>query len=547
MRRSAPYDLAVQAVLAGALLAPLVCAFQGAGSFEEVYGAHAGSGLSGYMLVVSDAFGRSLAVGALASLLALALGLPAGWALSSRSGSMLPWALAALPLALAPSVAVSGWLYWMAPDTVASAFRLLPPGMAGPGPLFSLPGVALILGFSLWPAIAFESAPAFRRLRGEGYAAAVLAGTPARAFFRIVLPQARREVLAGTLLVFLLAASDFTVASLLLVRTLPVEVHDHLAMARPSAAAWTALPLLGVFLMLAVGLRLTTGRAGAWSADAPAASAVSNRASRGAWAVLGLGIAGGFVLPLAGCFAGAVFGKEAVFHALESGWPAFSVSARLALGAALLAMLAGALRIVCWPEQGARPLNAAALLLLTVPGAFLAAGLMHMDQSRAVEFERWGEAGAALNAAWPASFVLALGYVLRFAYLPLRLAEEGLRGLDPALLETAALAGHGRFARGLNVALPLLWRHLGAAGALVYVLALGELPVSNPLAPPGATPLSVWLFAQQHYGYTESVFALSLLAGLAAVAVVGVAFGLARGGSWVRRRADGWSEQRGAA
>jgi ABC-type Fe3+ transport system permease subunit len=187
-------------------------------------------------------------------------------------------------------------------------------------------------------------------------------------------------------------------------------------------------------------------------------------------------------------------------------------------------MVLGAARVACWPRETARPLVWAGLLLLAIPGSFLAGGLLAVEGG----VRSWGASGAwALSG----SLVLAGGWLLRFLYLPLRLAEEGLRSLDPALLEAAELTGHGRLARGLGVALPLAWRHLLAAGGLVFVLALGELPLADKLSPPGAVPLSVWLFNQQHYGYTEAVFALSLLAGVAAVLGLALAVGLA----WLAR------------
>ncbi|MCZ7644161.1 MAG: hypothetical protein M5U26_02590 [Planctomycetota bacterium] len=348
--------------------------------------------------------------------------------------------------------------------------------------------------------------------------------------------MAKGELAAGALLVFLLASGDFTVSSLLLVRTLPVEIHDQLALGRPASAAWTALPLLGFVLLAAIVL----ARRAAPDPEAPAYAGASRRGGWAHWMLLA-GVALGFVAPLAGCAAGAFGGIEPARLALSAGLPALAVSVRLAAAAALLAVLLGAVRVVCWPEQSAAPLRAAGLVLLAVPGAFLAAGLLMSGQFGREGLETLGGAGGSLSRHAPASVLLGLAYFLRFAYLPLRLAEESLRGMDPVLLESAELAGHSRTSRGLSIALPLAWRHLLAAGALVFVLALGELPVSQHLAPAGATPLSVWLFAEQHYGYTEAVFALSLLAGGSAALLLGLA-GLAASTSagTARFGASGW-------
>ena len=524
MRSPAWQDRLAQVLLAGLCLAPLLYAFHGEGSFHSVFGGPSAEGAVGPREAVFSALGRSAAIGAGAMALALLLGVPAGWALSARRRT--PWflALCALPLAFPPSAAVSGWLRFCAPGEAVSAFNPLLQDMPAPGPLFSIPGVVLLLGLGLWPIVAFEVWPAFARARGEAHAAALLSATPARAFFRIVLPLSRGELAAGALLVFVLAASDFTVSSLLLVRTLPVEVDDQLAVQRLGSAAWTALPL--VVLIVVVTVALTWGRRrSAWNQEHLAGPALTAAARPWfGYGLLAAGLAGGFVLPLAGCLAGALSGGKGLSVAVQSGLPALLVSLRLAAAVALLAMVLGAARVACWPRETARPLVWTGLLLLAIPGSFLAGGLLAVEGG----VRSWGASGAwALSG----SLVLAAGWLLRFLYLPLRLAEEALRGLDPALLEAAELTGHRRLARGLGVALPLAWRHLLAAGGLVFVLALGELPLADKLSPPGAVPLSVWLFNQQHYGYTEAVFALSLLAGVAAVLGLALAVALAW---WVR-------------
>ena len=104
--------------------------------------------------------------------------------------------------------------------------------------------------------------------------------------------------------------------------------------------------------------------------------------------------------------------------------------------------------------------------------------------------------------------------------IPLRLADEAISGISPALHESAQLLGHDRFSRAMGVTLPLSLGHLAAAAALVFALALGEVPIASVLAPPGAVPATIWLFGQQHMGYDESVFALSLLLGAATAGTV---------------------------
>lgn len=507
MRPLTTLDRAIQWALAILCLSPLALAFT-VGRPEEPLTSRA---------EVIAALGRSGAVGLLATLVALFIGLPAGWMLSGFRRSAWPLALCALPLALPPSVAVTGWLRLLAPDGVLSAFTAATDGVFSMGPFFSIPGVAVVLGLGLWPIVAFEAWPGFVRVRGEGYAAALLSGSRLRAFTRIAIPMARGEIASGALLVFLLAASDFTVSSLLLVKTLPVVIDDQWATDRPDAAAWMSLPLLALVLLAA----LLLSRWKQVGSEQESRGSVTWGPSRIGRAVAVLGIQFGFLIPMLGCAVGAFGTRMPLSPAVREGWPFLAVSLRMAAGVALLAVLVGAVRVVVWPRTAASALCASGLLLLALPGSFVAAGLFAVQ----VLAREGGLPGLSAG-----SVVLSLGYLLRFIYLPLRLAEEGLRGMDPAMLESAELSGHGRYSQGLSIALPTVWPHLLAAGMLVFVFVLGEVPLSQRLAPPGQTPVCLWLFNLQHYGYTERVFVLCLMLG----SVVWV--GLLGTAGWMFRR-----------
>lgn len=522
MREPRPFDRLVQIVLALLLLAPLAAIFLTATDAPYSQIQPGGSSISpasefdppgdsvssARRWALAAAFGRNLCLGLAALSVALAIGIPAAWALAQRQRPLWLLVLVALPLALPASVAVSGWIGLLAP-TAVSGFGFLPHGW-----LFSIPGAGLVLGLALWPIAAFELWPAMRRARNESYDAALLNSSPPRAFLRIILPQARPELLAAALLIFLLACNDFSVSSLLLVKTLSVEIEDLLKTQRYASAAWASLPLLATVLA-ASALLWRKGRRGAGEN-----SAAGDREMRGAgrWltpgnAALALGILLGFGLPMLVCGVQALSNQKSLSRVFGVGVDALGVSLRLAGAAAILAGLAAVFRLLVWPEMRARAVNAAALILLAAPGIFVAAALLN------VRMVLGPAVPSGLAAAWPAA-VLALGYLVRFIYLPLRLVEEGLAALDPELLEAAALAGHGRLSRGAAIALPLLLPHLAAALALVFILSLGEVPIAATLSSPGLDPATLWLFQQQHQGYDENVFGLSLLLGGVAALVL---------------------------
>ncbi|HYF50673.1 MAG TPA: hypothetical protein VEJ63_14770, partial [Planctomycetota bacterium] len=371
--------------------------------------------------------------------------------------------------------------------------------------LFSLPGAALVLGTMLWPIVALEAWPAFRRVRNESYDAALLASSRWSAFWKTLVPQTRRELAAGGMLVFLLALSDFPVSSLLLVRTLPTEIHDALMLGNTASAAAASLPMLIAIALIALLLaRLPS--------HAPTASGHKYpdlaHAGRGSLIMLIFGIVAGFALPMAGCFYGSMSLRHEMSAVFGAGVDSLGVTLRVAGAAALLALVAGTVRLLLWPETRATPLSAATLFLLAIPGSFLAAGMLETQLAVAPALSEMSFLATALPAV-----IFSLAYFLRFLYIPLRLVEEGLASLDPDLLDAAALAGHGRLSRAATVALPLVLPHILAGAALVFILSLGEVPIGARLSPPGLQPSTLWLFNQQHMGYNEAVFALSLLLG----------------------------------
>ncbi|HLX63864.1 MAG TPA: ABC transporter permease subunit [Planctomycetota bacterium] len=543
MRNSSPRDRVLQFALALAVVAPLAAAFWGGGGLADAFATNVSAdAAAARRWALAAATGRSVLVGGTATFIAALIGVPAAWALSARPMSVWRTALLMLPFALPAPVAISGWVQLIAPSATSS-FALQLPGVANftstaHALLFSGFGAACVLGLSLWPVVALHAWPAFRAARDEAYESARLCATPARAFFRVVLPRCRGALLAGLALVFLLASSDFGVASLLLVKTLAVEVHDLAALGKNSAAAWASLPLVGIAAALCVlpVLRVRHGRehqAGLGTSLRDKPAMVRGGVGWFCRTVFTAGVLLGFFIPMLACLRGVISAGKPLSYAFDAGAESLLLSARLATAAVMIGCGAAAMRILLWPEQRAGALNAASVFVLAVPGSFLAAALLTLQinaQNLAPSVDKNAQAPAVL--AWvfnqPQAW-LACAFALRFLYVPLRLAEEALASIDPALMESAAMLGRGWWGRAGNVALPLSLGHLAAAAALVFTLALGEVPLAAVLAPPGAVPATIWLFNQQHMGYDESVFALSLLLGAVSASVVGV-------GTWAAKR-----------
>ncbi len=527
MREATRKERVVQGLLALLCLAPLLCAFFLNGGLSSTETAPTAEQIASHRYELLAAGARSLLVALSATAVAAGVGIPAAWALAQRRRPLLMLVLCALPLALPASVAVSGWVRMFAPGAASSfAPPAITAGQVPRGLLFSSFGAALIQGFSLWPLIAFELWPAFRRARSESYDAAVLSGSRLRAFLRVVLPQCKGELAAGALLAFLLAISDFSVCSLLLIRTLPVEIHDALMLGKTTSAAWSAAPLLLLVAIAALSFsRLSRSH---YNSGTPVQLPAGAPHSWAASVLLIGGVLAGFAAPMVGCAAGIPATEKSISLALRVGVDSLALSVRLAAAVALLSGLLAIARVLAWPDTRTRALNAAGLFLLAIPGSFLATAVFAIQLNASSTLE--GAQLERLAALIPAAS-LGLALLVRFLYVPLRLVEEGLASVDHEVLDSAALAGHGRLSVAISVALPLLLPHIAAATALVFILALGEIPLADRLSPPGAITAMVWLFQQQHMGYDAGVFGLSFLMGAVCAGVLfatGAAAALAR-------------------
>ncbi|HEX7898956.1 MAG TPA: hypothetical protein VF950_14430 [Planctomycetota bacterium] len=412
-------------------------------------------------------WGNTLAMAGTCALLALLIGAPAAAALA-HAPRLAPLVVA--PLALPPVVAASAWMGLKLP---------------APGPF----ACGAILAATLWPLPALLGWAALRRIPPAELDAAALHGAP---LARVVWPHARPAVLAGGLLAFLLAASEFTVPAAFALPTVGTRVYEHLYAFNVREAAATSLPLLVLAGAAAVALRNVPAfpRAGAPAAFlGPSARRAATGVALAATSLTALAPAAVFAWTLK---TPAAYGRALAADGEGLLWGACFAGAAAAVLTAWSLAARGRSRL--------EPLWVAALVL---PGMVPALGVLAL--------------GLPAGSGWLFVWALASRFAV-VAWLPLRDAVE------PAQLEAAALAGLGPFRTWRRVVLPAAWPRAAAAGAAVFALALGEVGPAVLLAPPGRQTATQRLFNALHYGYdgTAAALALSLVAGAAALAGLGV-------------------------
>jgi iron(III) transport system permease protein len=122
-------------------------------------------------------------------------------------------------------------------------------------------------------------------------------------------------------------------------------------------------------------------------------------------------------------------------------------------------------------------------------------------------------ATALARPIYQTTFLLVLAYVLLFLPAAVGAIQVSLRQVSPRLEEAARGLGKTSFQAFTSVTLPLLSRGVAAGAALVFLLAMKELPATLILAPIGFDTLatSVWGAASEAFYARAAMPALFLV------------------------------------
>ena len=194
-----------------------------------------------------------------------------------------------------------------------------------------------------------------------------------------------------------------------------------------------------------------------------------------------------------------------------------SKSLCLAVVAAFIVLTAGLLLAATARYRRSQILTAVfrlATLGYAMPGAVVAVGIMillgHIDH--------WTGAILLLSGTIAAVIFAYLTRYLAVTYQPIRTGMERVCGhLD----EASRVLGRGRSATLFQVTLPLLKRPLLAAGILVFVDILKELPLTMILRPSNFETLATKAFSLASEGrYPESALASLTIVGVGIAALI---------------------------
>ena len=356
----------------------------------------------------------------------------------------------------------------------------------------SLVGAMVMFSLVLYPYVYLLARAAFlEQSDGMLEMARICGYGPWGTFLRVALPLARPGIVAGTSLALMETLADFGTVSYFGVQTFTTGIYrawfslgDHTAAAPLSAA------LLGFVFLVLLLERLTRARARFYN--------TSHRKQlrhvyplRGVWAPLAVAFCAipvvfGFLLP-----AGVM-----LHMALTSGDAQFGARyVQLTLNTVTLAMLTAALAVtlalaVGYAARGGgvavRAANRIAGLGYAVPGAVIAVGVLipvtRLDHAVAAVWQSATGANPGLLLTGGIA-ALVYAYLVRFFAVSLQTIDAGLSKITPNMDSAARSLGLGPTATLARVHAPMLWRSALAAGLLVCVDVMKELPATFVMRP----------------------------------------------------------------
>lgn len=415
------------------------------------------------------------------------------------------WALL-LPLAIPAYVlayAYTDFLQFGGP--LQSALRSAT-GAAGPlwPDVRSLWGAVLLFVVSLYPYVYLLARAALAE-RGVALleVARVLGANMGRRVREVALPLARPAIVAGVTLALMETLADYGVGSYFGLSTFTTGIYRAwLVMDDRDAAAQLAsllLMLVAAALWLEARsrreLRFADARPGAAGSAEARPLTLRGRRRLAAWAVCGVPVLFGFVLPvlvLLRLLWQEAQGAQALPLArfAQWSWTSFKLAGMAALLAAAVALAFGfALRQPAAPREmrALRAVSRMVSLGYAVPGAVIAVGILLPLGWLQARFPTLPASALVTGTA----FGLVYAYLVRFSAVALQSIESGYARLPASVDESARMLGvpHWRVFTGLH--LPLLRRSVLAALLLVFVDVMKELPATLVLRPFDSDTLAV--------------------------------------------------------
>jgi iron(III) transport system permease protein len=421
----------------------------------------------------------TIVLATLVTVAANAIALPLAW-LTTRTdlpGRRLWVIVTALPLAIPTYVGAFAMIGALGPRGMLQGW-LEPLGVERLPSIYGFGGAFVVLTLFTYPYVLLTVRAAYRRIDPSLEEASRTLGHGSWSTFRrVVLPQLRPSIVAGSLLVALYVLSDFGAVSMLRYDTFTraIYVQYRGALNRNSAAV-LGLVLVALTIAVLAAEQRFRGREqvhrlhGGGARVAPAIALGRWRwAAAGACATLAL-VA--LVVPLA-VIAFWLWRGARVGEPILPDWSLVSNSLIASASGAVATMLAAwpvALLSVRHPGRWSRFVERLSWSGYALPGIVVALALVFFGAN----YVPW---------AYQTMWTLVFAYVVLFLPQAIAAIRSSLIQVTPSMAEAAHVLGVGRARAFRRVVLPLTRPGVVAAIALVFLTCMKELPATLLLAP----------------------------------------------------------------
>ncbi|KAA3528874.1 iron ABC transporter permease [Agrobacterium tumefaciens] len=435
-----------------------------------------------------------------------------------------------LPMMIPPQVTALSWIGMTGPSsTLLKAIGLAPP-MGSPQPLYSIAGIALLLGVQHAPLVYLSLRAGLLALPQDGIEAAKLSGaSPRRVLFDIILPLSTPGLIAGAAISFVSNVGNFGIPAILgipaSIFTLPTLIYSRFASFGASTFGDIAILSTMIAIISVAGL------------------ALQERAMKGRdYRIIGLsGKAATFKLSRWRVVAELVLWLVLFFMLVAplAALVASSLAPAYGVPLSLKTMTMHAYEELLYRQSVTRTAFRNSLFLATVTSlcllavTVLTAYFLVRGKSRfmfllsALVDIPYALPGVVISVSFVLLFaapipllgitlygtiwIILLAYFSSFFAVSLKPMVSAFLQFDPSLEEAARLSGAGFWRRLKDIILPLVGPAAGASVILVFLIACNELTVSALLWSAGTQTLGVLIYNLDDSGSFDLASALSVL------------------------------------
>lgn len=435
-----------------------------------------------------------------------------------------------LPMMIPPQVTALSWIGMTGPSsTLLKAIGLAPP-MGSPQPLYSIAGIALLLGVQHAPLVYLSLRAGLLALPQDGIEAAKLSGaSPRRVLFDIILPLSTPGLIAGAAISFVSNVGNFGIPAILgipaSIFTLPTLIYSRFASFGASTFGDIAILSTMIAIISVAGL------------------ALQERAMKGRdYRIIGLsGKAATFKLSRWRVVAELVLWLVLFFMLVAplAALVASSLAPAYGVPLSLKTMTMHAYDELLYRQSVTRTAFRNSLFLATVTSlcllavTVLTAYFLVRGKSRfmfllsALVDIPYALPGVVISVSFVLLFaapipllgitlygtiwIILLAYFSSFFAVSLKPMVSAFLQFDPSLEEAARLSGAGFWRRLKDIILPLVGPAAGASVILVFLIACNELTVSALLWSAGTQTLGVLIYNLDDSGSFDLASALSVL------------------------------------